>query len=154
MKPVNVLLSIVAVLAIVFVILNWGMLGGPILVSFGFAHVSVPLGLVLLGLAVVLIAVFFGLLLTVQFRLLAAHRRHSAELRAQRELVDNAEASRFTELRQYLNQELAAFAATQRLSEQHLREEIQATSNTLSACIGEIHERLERQWPMPPEAHV
>ena len=84
----------------------------------------VPLGLVLLGLAVVLIAVFFGLLLSVQFRLLATHRRHSAELRAQRELVDNAEASRFTELRQYLNQELAALAATQQLSEQHLREEI------------------------------
>jgi hypothetical protein len=113
--------------------------------------VSVPLGVVLLGLAIVLIAVFFGLLLSVQFRLMAMHRRHSAELRTQRELVDNAEASRFTELRQYLQQELVSLREAQRASEQRLREEILATSNTLAACVGEIDERLERQWPSAPE---
>jgi uncharacterized integral membrane protein len=150
-KPVNLLIWIVAALSIAFVIINWGMLVAPIQASFGFTRVSVPLGVVLLGLAIVLIAVFFGLLLTVQFRLMAMHRRHSAELRTQRELVENAEASRFTELRQYLQQELVSLREAQRASEQRLREEILATSNTLAACVGEIDERLERQWPSAPE---
>src|ERR1019366_2965633 len=138
-KPVNLLIWIVAALSIAFVIINWGMLVAPIQASFGFTRVIVPL------------AVFFGLLLTVQFRLMAMHRRHSAELRTQRELVDNAEASRFTELRQYLQQELVSLREAQRASEQRLREEILATGNTLAACVGEIDERLERQWPSAPE---
>jgi DNA anti-recombination protein RmuC len=148
-KPVNVLIGIVAVLALLFLILNWGTL---IPISFGFARVTAPLGLVLLALLLLLAAVFFGLLLTLQLRLAAAHRRHSAELRSHRELADNAEASRYTELRQYLQQQLDALSEAQRLAEQRLHAEIQTTSNTLSACIGEIDERLERQWPSPPSA--
>jgi hypothetical protein len=149
-KPANLLMAIVAVLAIVFVIMNRGMLGAPTPVSFGFAHVSVPLGLVLLGFTLLLIAVFFGVLLRVQLSVLAAHRRHAAELRAQRELVENAEASRVTELRQYLQQELAAIREQQRQSEQRLHDELVTTANSLSACVGEIDERLERHFPSPP----
>ena len=147
MKPLNVLIWIVAVLAIVFVIINWTTFGAPIQVSFGFARVSAPLGLVLLGLVLALTAAFFALLLAVQLRVVATQRRHSAELRAQRELVDKAEASRFTELRQYLELELGTLREEQRACDQRVREELQAMTNTLSACIGEIDERLERQWP-------
>ena len=149
-RPANVLIAIVAVLAIVFVIINWSMLGTPTAVSFGFAHVSVPLGLVLLGFTLLLIAVFFGVLLRVQLRVLAAQRHHTAELRSQRELVENAEASRFTELRQYLQQELASLREQQRQSEQRLHDELVTTANSLSACVGEIDERLERHFPLPP----
>jgi DNA anti-recombination protein RmuC len=120
-RPANLLIAIVAVLAIVFVIINWNMLGTPTAVSFGFAHVSVP-----------------------------AHRHHTAELRSQRELVENAEASRLTELRQYLQQELAALREQQRQSEQRLHDELVTTANSLSACVGEIDERLERHFPLPP----
>jgi uncharacterized protein YlxW (UPF0749 family) len=151
LKPAAVAIWIVAALSLAFVIINWAMLSAPIQPSFGFTRVSMPLGLVLLGLAMVLIALFLGLLLTVQFKLVATHRRHSAELRSQRELVENAEVSRFTELRQYLQQELASLRAAQSASEQRVHEEIMATANTLAACIGEIDERLERQWPSPPE---
>ena len=60
-KPANLLMAIVALLAIVFVIMNRVKTpGAPTPVSFGFAHVSVPLGLVLLGFTLLLIAVFFG----------------------------------------------------------------------------------------------
>jgi hypothetical protein len=65
--------------------------------------------------------------------------------------VSNAEVSRFTELRQYLEQELAALKQAQRESEQRLRDEMQNTVNTLSACVGELDDRLERQFPSPPE---
>jgi len=146
-KPVNILLGIAAVLAIVFVLINRQALGAPVEVSFGFARVSTSLGLILLALAIVLLAVFLALVLRMQLRLLGLHRQHSAELRTHRELAENAEASRITELREYLKQELAALTEAQRLSEQRLHEEIQATGNSLSACIGEIDERLERQWP-------
>jgi hypothetical protein len=60
MKPVNLLIWVVAALLIAFVIINWGMLAAPIQASFGFTRLSVPLWLVLLGLAAVLTAVFFG----------------------------------------------------------------------------------------------
>jgi hypothetical protein len=53
-------------------------------------------------------------------------RRHAKELQAQRELADQAEVSRFTELRAYLDT---------RLSE---------LENSLSAQIGEMRERLDR----------
>jgi hypothetical protein len=75
------------------------------------------------------------------------HRKHAAELRAQRELVENAEASRFTDLRQYLEAELAGLRQAQAASLQRMHEEILAANNSMAACIGEIDERLERQWP-------
>jgi uncharacterized integral membrane protein len=151
MKPVSVFIWIAAVLLVVFVVINWGVLTSPMQASFGFTHVSVPLGLILLGLAVALSVAFVSLLLRVQFKALATHRRHSAELLAQRDLVDKAEASRFTELQRYLAQEFTSLKGAQQASEQRMREEFLALSNTLAACIGEIDERLERQWPSPPE---
>jgi hypothetical protein len=151
LKPANVLIGIVAVLAIVFVLINRVMLGTPVQVSFAFTSLSVPLWLVLLGLSMALCAVFFGLLLAAQVRLVATHRKHAAELRAQRELVERAEESRFTELRQYLEAELASLRETQRASLERLHEEILAANNSLAACIGEIDERLERQWPSARE---
>jgi uncharacterized integral membrane protein len=151
LKPANVLIGIVAVLAIVFVLINRVMLGTPVQVSFAFTSLSVPLWLVLLGLSMALCAVFFGLLLAAQVRLVATHRKHAAELRAQRELVEKAEESRFTELRQYLEAELASLRETQRASLERLHEEILAANNSLAACIGEIDERLERQWPSARE---
>lgn len=150
-KAASVLTWIVAVLAIVFVLINRLMLATAVQVSFAFTSLSVPLWLVLLGLAIALSAVFFGVLLAAQVRLVATQRKHAAELRAQRDLVENAEASRFTELRQYLEVELAALREAQRASIERVHEEIQVTNNSLAACIGEIDERLERQWPSTRE---
>jgi hypothetical protein len=150
-KPLNVLILIAAVLVIAFAILNRDTLGTQVAVSFGFTRVSVSLGALLLVLALLLGGAFAALLVGVQFRHLSLHRRHSDELRSHRELADNAESSRFTELRQYLQQELAQIKELQRQSEQRLRDEMQDTQNSLSASMGEIDERLERQFPSRPE---
>lgn len=149
-RPAGAAIALVALLAAVLVALNWGVLGTPTGISFGFAHVTMPLGLVLLGFALLLLALFFALLLRVQLRIVATHRRHSAELREHRQLVENAEASRYTDLRLYLQQELGALREQQRLSEQRLHDELVGTVNSLSACVGEIDERLERHFPAPP----
>jgi uncharacterized integral membrane protein len=150
-KPAGVLIGIIAVVAIVLVLINRVMLGTPVPVSLAFTSLSVPLWLVLLGMAIALCAIFFALLLAGQLRLAAMHRQHAAELRAQRELVEQAEGSRFTELRQYLEVELAAFRQAQAASLERLHEEILAANNSLAAVVGEIDERLERQWPSTPE---
>ena len=98
-----------------------------------------------------LAAVLLAYALKLQVNALSDSRRQSEELRRQRELADQAEASRFTELRQYLEAELAAIRQAQQHSEQRLRDELTTSTNTLSACIGEVDERLERQSPTPPE---
>ena len=112
---------------------------------------SVSLGSLLLVFTLLLGSAFAALLVGVQFRHLSLHRRHAAELRSHRELADNAEISRFTELRQYLQQELAQLQETQRQSVQRLRDEMQAAHNSLAAGIGEIDERLERHFPSAPD---
>jgi hypothetical protein len=99
----------------------------------------------------VLAAVLLAYALKVQVNALSDSRRQSEELRRQRELADEAEASRFTELRQYLERELQALKQAQQESEGRLREELVSSTNTLSACIGEVDERLERASPTPPE---
>lgn len=138
-------------MAIAFAILNREAFGTPVAVSFGFARVSVSLGSLLLVFTLLLGGAFAALLAGVQFRHLGLHRRHAAELRSHRELAENAESSRFTELRQYLQQELAQIKELQLQSERRLREEMQAAQNSLSASVGEIDERLERHFPSPPE---
>ena len=138
-------------MAVAFAIVNHDTLGTQVAVSFGFARTSVSLGSLLLVFTLLLGGAFAALLAGVQYRHLGLHRRHAAELRSHRELADNAESSRFTELRQYLQQELAQVNETQRQCEQRLREEMQAAQNSLSASIGEIDERLERHFPSPPE---
>jgi hypothetical protein len=51
--------------------------------------------------------VFVVWALSMQATLIVESRRQSKELQAQRELADRAEASRFTELRDFIGQELA-----------------------------------------------
>jgi hypothetical protein len=83
-------------------------------------------------------------------------RRHNKEMTAQRELADKAEASRFTELRNFLEaqqqQELAAHKETvsallARLDqlEKVLETRAEQSDNGIAAQIGELEDRLERR---------
>ena len=65
-------------------------------------------------------------------------------------LADQAEASRFTELRQYLEQEIAGLREVQTASEGRLREEINTAANSLAAAVGEVDDRMARQFPTTP----
>lgn len=145
-----IVVILLALLAI-FAVANWGTFIAPTDLWLLVTHVRAPLGLVMLGFTAVLTAVFLAYLLYVQMTALSAARRQSEELRAQRQLADSAEASRFTELKQFLEHEFAALRESQQESEERLREELAAATNTLSACIGVVDERLERQSPVPPE---
>ena len=145
------LVIVVLGLLALFAMANWGTFVAPTRLSLIVTHVDAPLGLVMLGFTLLVAAVMLGYAFRVQMNALAESRRQAEELRRQRELADQAEASRFTEMRKYLEQELASLREGQQAAEQRLHQELAAATNTLAACVGEVDERLERQWPTPPE---
>ena len=120
----NVFLLIVLAAVVVFAGLNWSAIMAPTTLSLGIAKVQAPLGLVMLGLVAVLTTLFLLYVVYLQTTVLIETRRHSRELHAQRELADQAEASRFTELRSYFDTRLGE------------------VENSLAAQIGEMRDRL------------
>lgn len=121
--------------------------------SLGFTTIQVPLGLVMLLLLVVTLVVFLASMLYMQSRHVLEARTHTRELNVQRELADKAEASRFTELRAYL--EAQALTEQQRETalgtvladrfaqqQQVLLSRLDQTDNTLAAYIGQLEDRL------------
>lgn len=129
----NVVLLVVLAFVALFAALNWRVIMAPTTLSLGFAEVQAPLGLVLLGLLAVLTTLFLLYVVYLQSTVLLETRRHARELQAQRELADQAEASRFTDLRTLLETRLDQL------------------ENSLAASIGELGDRLDRkQLPPPP----
>jgi len=125
----NVVLLVVLGAVALFAALNWRVIIAPTTLSLGIAEVQAPLGLVLLVMLAVVSALFLFYLVYLQSSVLLEHRRHARELETQRELADQAEASRFTELRTLLEARLDQM------------------ENSLSASIGDLADRLGRNRP-------
>ena len=135
--------------------LNWETFTTPTDLWLGVTTVHAPLGVVMLGLIAVLLAFFLTFIIYLQSSVLLEARRHARELQANRELADQAEASRFTELRRFIEGELqgrslqeseartALLARLDRL-DASIAAVVDQTGNSLAAQIGEIEDRLER----------
>ncbi len=147
----------------VFSMLNWSHFVAPTTLSLGLAEVQAPLGVIMLGVVAFLTAFFLVFVVYVQASALFDSRRHAQELQVNRELADKAEASRFTELRGFLESELqklagrgvspasadpAMLARIDRL-ENALLTSVEQSGNSLAACIGELEDRLERKGGRP-----
>jgi uncharacterized integral membrane protein len=139
----------------VFTAINWNAFVTPTTLSVVFAKVEAPLGLVLLGFVAVLTLLFLVYVVYLQSSVLIESRRYARELQAQRDLADQAEASRFSQLHAFLDSELRTVAQkTEELKtgvltkleelERELRSVVEQSGNTLAAYIGEIEDRLER----------
>ena len=102
MKIRSLLMLVVLVLVAGFAALNWTAFMAPTTLSLGLSAVQAPLGLVMLGLLAALTAMFLIFIVYLQTSVLFDARHHARELRTNRELADQAEASRFTELRAVL----------------------------------------------------
>ena len=137
----------------VFAAVNWTAFTTPTTLSLLVATVEAPLGLIMLGLTILLAALFFMSFMYMQTSMLLEARRHARELQAQRALADKAEASRFTELQAYLAAELlkqgesSAASHTDVLArldrlEGALRAKVEQMGNALSAYIGELEDRM------------
>jgi len=151
--PTVVLLFLLVVVAL-FTALNWTAFTTPSQLSLIVTTVQAPIGVLMLILTGAIIAAFLAFFVYLQTSTALETRRLAKELKNQRELADRAEASRFTELRSFLAQELASLRALAgdsdaRLSarvdaaEQALRTDIEHAGNTLAAYIGELEHRLE-----------
>jgi uncharacterized integral membrane protein len=155
MQTRTLILLIAVLCSLAFVILNWGAITTPTSLSLGFTHVDAPLGIVLLGILVVLSILFVRSVSYLRTTLLVESRRHAKELEGQRALAENAEVSRFTELRNYLETALRHSserdAAMQTALIAHLdaqavafRAVVDESGNGVAAHIGQLEDRLER----------
>ena len=145
---------VLAALAL-FAMLNWVAFTTPTVLTLGFAEVQAPLGLIMLVLAGLLSVLFLVYIVMQQAGVILEARRYAKELKAHRELADTAEASRFTELRAFLDTELRRNEAQNAASVRQLAERIDKleaglqaqlgdTTRTLSAYVGEIDDKLDR----------
>ena len=154
MRARTVLLVFVLGAIAVFAALNWSAFMTPTSLSLGFATVQGPLGLIMLGLTALVTVLFLAFVVYLQTSVLIDARRHARELKAQRELADEAEASRFTELRGFVKEALqklegqceesrtSVLARLEQL-ERALQSAVEQTGNTLAAYIGELEDRIE-----------
>ena len=150
-------LLIVAVLGllIVFALINWSAFTAQTSLSIVFTTVQAPLGLILLCVAGALTLLFLIYLVYLQSSALFESRRYARELQAERDRAEEAEASRFNQLREYLEGEIGKLASQNNESktavlarldeiERNLRSTVEQSGNTLAAYIGEIDDRVER----------
>ena len=131
-------LSLVAILIGLFAALNWAVISQSTTLNLGLMQVQGPLGVVLLGLTALLAVVFVVYVLYMQTAMLLDSRRQAKDMEEQRNLADQAELSRFTELRAYMQGEL--MLANQRSEEQHAQ--LLAKLDRLEANVGTHIEQL------------
>ena len=141
MRTPTLLLVLLAVLIGAFAMVNWPAFAEPTTLSLVVTTFTAPLGLLMLGLVGAMVVAFAVYIAVWQARLLLEARRQAKELQAQRTLADQAEASRFTELRSYLETRLGALDQRLAQAESTLRKEVQDSGNSLAAYLGEIDER-------------
>lgn len=144
MRTRTLLVVLVLLLIVAFLAINWSVFAASAKVSFVFTSIEVPIGLVMLAI-LTLIALTFGIYSAVSWSaILLEFRRQAKELTAQRTLADQAEASRFTELRAVMHDEIERLA--DRMVQMHdtFRVEIRDNTNSLAATIGELDDRIQK----------
>lgn len=155
MRIRTILLIIGILLLAGFAALNFGEFTRISLLSLGVTTVEAPLGLVMLALLVATLLVFLATTLYMQSANALETRHYARELITQRELADKAEASRFTELRHYLEAQAAqtqqreaatATVLADRMAQTQaaLVQRMEQSDNTTAAYMGQLADHLER----------
>jgi uncharacterized integral membrane protein len=156
MKGRTLLLVLLFAALAAFAAANWQAFATPTTLSLVFTAVQAPLGLVLLGFIGVLSAMFLAFVAYVQGAALVEARRQARELEAQRKIAQDAESSRYAELRTHLDAELRKLAQRQeelqamtvsRLDriDHDFGEALERNEGSTAAYIGELGERLDRR---------
>lgn len=168
MRSRTLLLVLVVVVLGAFAALNLNEFMRMSELDLGFTRIQASLPLILLSLLLLASIVYLGTMFYLQSSHLRENRRLALQLNSQRELADKAEASRFTELRSYL--EVQALAAQQRevangtvLAERFAQQQqavidrLEQSDNRLAAYMGQLEERLEhlsQGRPMPERSRI
>jgi uncharacterized integral membrane protein len=157
----SVLIALALMLLAVFALLNWAAFTAPTTLSVGFAEVQAPLGLIMLIVTGVVSALFLLYIVFMLAGALMETRRSTKELNAQRDLADKAEASRFSELRSFLEGELRkmevqAAAGTREIGarvdalQKQLQDKLDESTRSLSAYVGEVDDKLDHMARTSP----
>lgn len=151
MNLLGAVILVALLLLAVFALANWSVLTTPATLSFLLFEVQGPLGAILIGALLVVVALFVLYALTLRTRMLVEARRHNQELDAQRKLADAAEASRLNELRAQIEREFAAVrdavgAIEGRIDrhEQAVKQSVNEAANGLAALVGEMDDKIDR----------
>lgn len=158
MRIRTILLVLAILLVAAFVALNMDEFSRISTLSLGFTTIQVSLGLVMLVLLAAATVIFLASALYMQSTNLLEMRKHTKELNSQRELADKAEASRFTELQNFLAAQAAiqqqrqsaadtALAESFAQQQQALLARIEQSDNTLAAYMGQLQDKLDRAAP-------
>lgn len=141
-----------------FVALNWTEFITPTALSIGFGVILAPIGLVMLGVLLLVSGLFVVYVLYLHASELVRTRRLSKEMEAQRKLVNQAEVSRVTDLRNFIAEHfaaqrqldaemMAAINAKIEANTEYARKSIEETSNSVSAQLGQLEDRLDKILP-------
>lgn len=165
MRGRNVFLLVLVVVMALFAWRNWAVFSEQKTLSLIFTQVTAPFGILMLSIMAVLVMIYFMYTVGLETAALLEVKRYARELLATRKLADEAEASRFSELKKWLEGELANIKAqspaglearlqeiVERIDrvEHELREDIEKAGNTLAAYIGELEDQLTGQDRHPP----
>ncbi len=155
MRVRSIVLIVFVLFVAGFVALNVDEFTRTSVLSLGFTTVQVSLGLVMLVLLAMATVVFLGSTLVIQSANLLETRKYARELNTQRDLAGKAEASRFTELRQYL--EATALAEKERevvvnqvwaerlaSLDRSLLARMDQSDNTVAAHLGQLEDRFDK----------
>ncbi len=155
MRVRSIVLIVFVLFVAGFVALNVDEFTRTSVLSLGFTTVQVSLGLVMLVLLVVATVVFLGSTLVMQSANLLETRKYARELNTQRDLAGKAEASRFTELRQYLEATALAEKEREVMANQVWAERLASldrsllarmdqSDNTVAAHLGQLEDRFDK----------
>jgi uncharacterized integral membrane protein len=144
MRTTSLLVPLLLSLAAAFLALNGSVVMAPAHLSLYFATLEAPIGLVMLAVLAAVVFAFVSDLAIGQSTSLPASRRHAKELEAQRDLADQAEASRFTALRALMLAELERLASRVSQAQDALRTEIRDNANAIAATIAD-HRAVDRK---------
>jgi uncharacterized integral membrane protein len=152
--PIRIVLLLIVLAALaIFVVVNWTAFTTPTTLSLLAGSVQAPLGLIMLVITGALALLFLGYAFYLQTSVLLETRRMARELAAQRQLADQAELSRFTELREALDARFDRLDARAEAGGSHnalvvgrtgddLRAHIDQGINGLAAQIAELDDRI------------
>lgn len=154
MRARLIFLVLAIVLVSGFAALNWAEFSRTSPLNFGFFVMDAPLGTIMLGLLVLGLLAFIVSSGVLRSRMMITENRYTRDLQAQRDLADKAEASRFTELRQYLdshfreNRQRDAVVSTEfeksmLQSQRELRGQLEQMNQTLAKRLSELEGRME-----------
>ena len=145
----SLLLTLTAAAIAAIAVLNWNTLATSVPVSLGVVTVDAPLGIVMLALTALLAAFALAYVLWLQGSVLIETRRHGTEMQVQRELADKAEASRFTEMKIFLQAQSQQTHSALMERIETLESRVLARANESDNSTAAYWGQLENQLHMP-----